>query len=390
MGSFIRRDHTQILMNIIRLIGIFSIGLAIKVLFEMNQQVDAVQLLIVAILFFVFSPWMVSLPSGANWRPGMAFILFSILYFDYRLAILVAIPGALYSSVRKKKFLGNFLLTIGGLSIGIYSAGYVYLQLQKLQPQTFTFLFAILICLLLHFCVNHFIAALIVAHQKQRSIRKQIYSIKNDLNWGYTCTYTVGFMMFLMFREYHNPGLFLATFLLMTIHKSFTYFHKLKIMEKKVYLDGLTNAENRMAWEEFSKSKNKAFHSGSVYMLDLDHFKLINDTYGHEYGDQILQELVCFIKNEIKRKFRLFRYGGDEFILFVFSNREECLKVSEEISDIIIKQNNLWKKRGLNVAISFGNAFYSEEDSLVNAVRNADKLMYRQKFEKNNKKRSLV
>jgi diguanylate cyclase (GGDEF)-like protein len=390
MGSFIRRAHTQILMNIIRLIGIFSIGLAIKVLFEQNQQVDAVQLLIIAILYFVFSPWLISLPSGAIWRPGMAFILFSVLYFDYRMAILVAIPGVLYSSVMKKKVFGNFFLTIGSLSIGIYSAGYAYLQLQELQPQTFIFYFAIMICLFLHFCVNHFIAALIIAHQKQRSIRKQIYTIKNDLNWGYTSTYTTGLMMFLVFREYHNMGLFLVTFLLMTIYKSFTYYHKFKIMEEKVYLDALTSAENRMAWEEFSKSKNKAIHSGSVFMLDLDNFKLINDTYGHEYGDQILQELVYFIKNEMKRKFRLFRYGGDEFILFVLSNQKECLKVREEICEIIIKQNNLWKQRGLNVSISFGNAFYSEKDSLATIVRNADKLMYRQKFEKNNKKRSLV
>jgi diguanylate cyclase (GGDEF)-like protein len=388
MGSILRRAHTQILMNIIRLMGIFSIGLAMKELFELNQEADAVQLLIVAILFFIFSPLMVSLPSGTSFRPGIAFILFSILYFDFRLAILVAIPGILYSALRKKKFLSNFFLTIGHLSIGIYLAGYVYLQMQNLPPQNYIFYFAITICLILHFFANRFIAALIVAHRKQASIRKQIYSIKNDLNWGYTCAYIIGIMMFLIFKDYHNPGLLLVTLLLITIYKSFTYYQKLKAMEEKVYLDGLTNAENRMAWEEFSRSR--PLYSGNVFMMDLDHFKMINDTFGHEYGDQILQETVTYMKNEMKRKFRLFRYGGDEFILFVFSNQNECLKVNEEISEIILKQNNLWKQRGLNVSISFGNAYFSGKDPLANIVRNADKLMYKQKFEKNMKRRNLV
>jgi diguanylate cyclase (GGDEF)-like protein len=388
MGSILRRAHTQILMNIIRLMGIFSIGLAMKELFELNQEADAVQLLIVAILFLIFSPLMVSLPSGTSWSPGIAFILFSILYFDFRLAILVAIPGILYSALRKKKFLSNFLLTIGHLSIGIYLAGYVYLQLQNLQPQNYIFYFAITICLVLHFFANRFIAALIVAHRKQASIRKQIYSIKNDLNWGYTCTYIIGIMMFLIFKDYHNPGLILVTLLLITIYKSFTYFQKLKAMEEKVYLDGLTNAENRMAWEEFSRSR--PLNSGNVFMMDLDHFKMINDTFGHEYGDQILEETVTYMKNEMKRKFRLFRYGGDEFILFVFSNQNECLKVNEEISEIILKQNNLWRQKGLNVSISFGNAYFSGKDPLANIVRIADKLMYKQKFEKNMKRRNLV
>jgi diguanylate cyclase (GGDEF)-like protein len=375
-------------MNLIRLAGAFSIFLALKEFLKINQEMDAMTLSIVAILYLVFSPWLVSLPSGAGWRPGIAFILFSLLYFDVKIAIMAAIPGTLYCAIGKKKIIGNFLLTIGHLSLGIYIAGFVYTYMKNLFSDQFGFFLSIIICLFLHFCVNRLVSAVIVAHRKQRSIMKQIYAIKNDLNWGYSCTYIIGIMMFLIFRDYHIPGLLLVSFLLITIHKSFTYFQRFKMMEEKVYLDGLTKAENRLSWEEFSG--NRALHSGNLFMLDLDYFKMINDTYGHKFGDQLLQEVVYFIKKEMKRKYRLFRYGGDEFILFVFSNQNECLKVSEEVSDILFSQNNLLKQRGLNVSISFGNAFFSEKDKLENTVRNADKLMYMQKFEKRTMRRSLM
>jgi diguanylate cyclase (GGDEF)-like protein len=388
MGSIIKRAYTQIIMNLIRLAGAFSIITAFKEFFAINQEMDAMTLSIVAILYLVFSPWMVSLPSGAGWRPGIAFILFSMLYFDVNIAIMVAIPGTLYCAIGKKKTIVNFLLTIGHLSLGIYFASFVYTYMKNLFPNQLGFYLSIIICLLLHFCVNRFVSAIIVAHRKQKSIMKQIYAIKSDLNWGYSCTYIIGMMMFLIFRVYNIPGLLLVSFLLITIYKSFTYFQRFKMMEEKVYLDGLTNAENRLSWEEFSG--NRALCSGNLFMLDLDYFKMINDTYGHEFGDQLLKEVVSFIKKEMKRKYRFFRYGGDEFILFVFSDKNECLKVSDEISDILCSQNNLWKQRGLNVSISFGNAFFSEKDKLENTLRSADKLMYMQKFEKRNIRRSLM
>ena len=84
----------------------------------------------------------------------------------------------------------------------------------------------------------------------------------------------------------------------------------------------------------------------------------------------------------MNRKFRLFRYDGDEFILVVPSTVEEYSDLYYEVSKMLFLQNEHWGQQGLAVSISFGNADLSEQDSIVNIVRKADKLMYMNKFEK--------
>ncbi len=139
-----------------------------------------------------------------------------------------------------------------------------------------------------------------------------------------------------------------------------------------------------MSWEEYQKQLEEDYQNraGIVFMMDLDNFKLMNDTYGHNFGDQILKEFVCTVKQKMNRKFRLFRYGGDEFILVVPTTVEEYSDVYYEVSNMLFLQNEHWRKQGLAVSVSFGNADLSEQDSIVNIVRKADKLMYMNKFEK--------
>ncbi|MDP4083147.1 MAG: GGDEF domain-containing protein [Bacillota bacterium] len=384
MNRMVKRASFLIMLYLICIIGLFSLAIAAKELLGINNQIMNLELLMIAALFLIFSPWRVSLPSGASWRPGIAFILFSILYFDFKLVILVAVPGMILSLKGKKAFLFEFLLTIGHLSLGIYAAGFIFRLLEKhFTPSIYSYL-AITVCMIVHFCVNRFVAALIVSFKKRKNFIHQVILVKIDLNWGYTCVYILGIIMFLTFRVYNIPGLLLVTFLLITLYKSVTYYNKLKVIEKKVYTDCLTNAENRTSWEEFVKHVDTKGHykSGIVFMLDLDHFKIINDTYGHDFGDQILQEFVSFMKRELRKGYRLFRYGGDEFILFVQSSEEEYGTICENIRAILTTQNSIWKQKGLPVSISFGNAFYSKHNTIANIVRNADKLMYLNKFEK--------
>ncbi|XJZ26752.1 GGDEF domain-containing protein [Bacillota bacterium Lsc_1132] len=387
MGSMLKRKRTQlrIFVNLISLIGVISIFIVIRNLVAIEQPSMAIELAMVSLLFLLFSPFMITLPSGASFRPAMAFILFSILNFDYKIAILAALPGTIASVWGKKKPLSKFFLMIGHLSIGIFAAGFVYHKLVPAFSPT-NYAFAVMAAsLLLHFAVNRFVAAIIVAYRKQRSLKAQLSSIVNDLNWGYITTYLIGVLMFLVFQTYHLTGVLLSTLLLLAVYQSFLYSQKLKMMEEKVYLDGLTKAESRLSWEEFAKQmkKNSTFNSGIVYMMDLDYFKSINDSYGHYFGDRVLQEFVSHIRKEMKQKYRLFRYGGDEFILFVYSAAKDYRDSCEEINQMILRQNDIWKKKGLAVSISFGSAFLSESDPFEKVVMKADQLMYKNKFSRN-------
>jgi diguanylate cyclase (GGDEF)-like protein len=379
-----KRLKGQFSFLFIRLIGLFSIYLGIKEMFAIDNEKIIFNLIAVSLFYLVFSPLAVTLPSGANWRPGMAFILFSLLYFDYKLAILVAIPGTLFVARGGRGYFSRFLLTIGHLAIGIYAAGAAREIMNVEFSVDLVSYFAITVCLFVHFCFNRLVAAFIVAYRRQRSFLKQVALIKKDLNWGYFCAYILGILMFLIFKVYSVPGILLVILLLMSIYQAFTYFQKLKDIEEKVYIDVLTGAENRMSWEEYQKRLDKNYfdRTGMIFMLDLDHFKMMNDTFGHEFGDNVLKDFVNRIKNGLSRKFRIFRYGGDEFILVVPADIDDYSNVYDEVSSMLFLQKELWRQRGLAVSVSFGYAYMSEQESMVNIVRKADKLMYMNKFEK--------
>lgn len=379
-----KRLNRQFSFILIRLIGLLSICVGLRELFVINDEKIIFNLIALSLFYLFFSPLAVTLPSGANWRPGMAFILFSLLYFDYKLVILVAIPGTIFIAWNRKGFLNRFSLTIGHLAIGIFAAGFAREIINVEYSVNLVTYLAITVCLFVHFCFNRLVAAFIVAQRKQRSFLKQIALIKKDLNWGYFCAYILGILMFLIFRVYSVPGILLVILLLISIYQAFTYFQKLKDIEEKVYIDVLTGAENRMAWEEYQNQQDRkdAARSGVIFMSDLDNFKMMNDTYGHEFGDGILKEFVHHVKTVMTRKYRVFRYGGDEFILVVPAPFEEYADVYREVSKMLLLQNKLWRQQGLEVSVSFGHAYLSDQESISNIVRKADKLMYINKFEK--------
>ncbi|MEI3279334.1 MAG: GGDEF domain-containing protein [Eubacterium ramulus] len=101
--------------------------------------------------------------------------------------------------------------------------------------------------------------------------------------------------------------------------------------QEKVYRDVLTEAYNRRYYEEELKQKNFA---AGVAMLDLDDFKLYNDTFGHEVGDVVLKTTADVIRKNIRRSNTLIRYGGDEFLLILPDMKEtEFFKEVEEAED---------------------------------------------------------
>ncbi len=111
--------------------------------------------------------------------------------------------------------------------------------------------------------------------------------------------------------------------------------NKLIGYKEKVYRDVLTEAYNRRYYEEELKQKNFA---AGVAMLDLDDFKLYNDTYGHEVGDLVLKTTADVIRKNIRRSDTLIRYGGDEFLLILPDMKEtEFLKKLKKIKTDLVQ-----------------------------------------------------
>jgi diguanylate cyclase (GGDEF)-like protein len=150
-------------------------------------------------------------------------------------------------------------------------------------------------------------------------------------------------------------------------------------------IDGLTQAFNRKHWEEclaseFSRA-NRYKQELALVMLDLDQFKLLNDTYGHQGGDKVLIETTEVI-NELLRMGDLFgRYGGEEFAV-ILPNTE--LTGAHDVAERIRKtiENNAIEYQGknINVTVSIGIAVMNEYDARYeDIISRADIALYKAK-----------
>ena len=135
--------------------------------------------------------------------------------------------------------------------------------------------------------------------------------------------------------------------------------------------DELTKLYNRRFLEFIvDKYKNSEIEIGIIF-IDCDNFKTINDTYGHKEGDNLLQTVSQTIKKSIREIDYPFRYGGDEFVIFVFINYEITQKIAKRILD---------KLKEKNISVSIGAAHYPTcGEKLENVILQGDEAMYKAK-----------
>lgn len=154
---------------------------------------------------------------------------------------------------------------------------------------------------------------------------------------------------------------------------------KLSGYNEKLYTDVLTGVYNRRFFEE--EIKNMEDEAG-IAVIDLDDFKLHNDTYGHSAGDAALITTANIIKKYIRKTDTLIRYGGDEFLLILPSIKkhifEDKLKlIREKIHDAVVP-----KYEKMQLSVSIGGAIF-REGNIEDAIASADRQMYIAKNYKN-------
>lgn len=153
---------------------------------------------------------------------------------------------------------------------------------------------------------------------------------------------------------------------------------KLQGYQNKLYIDPVTGVYNRRYFEdEIHNMQNSA----GVAMIDLDDFKLYNDIYGHDMGDQVLCIVADVIKNCIRKTDKLIRYGGDEFLLILSDMvrgtlRGKLLQIQEAIENATIPNCPR-----LKLTASIGGVI-SEDGKIDEAIAKADQLMYKAKDHK--------
>lgn len=147
----------------------------------------------------------------------------------------------------------------------------------------------------------------------------------------------------------------------------------------KLYQDVLTGAYNRRYFED--KLRHMQMTAG-VAMIDLDDFKVYNDTCGHDAGDAVLETLVQTIQGAVRGNDILIRYGGDEFLLLMPDIQEHIF--FQMLHEILRKINaaSVPDYPSIHLSVSIGGTF-CENASLEDAIHRADALMYQAKNKKN-------
>jgi len=149
--------------------------------------------------------------------------------------------------------------------------------------------------------------------------------------------------------------------------ETYDYIKKYK---KETMIDPLTGAYNRMFLQTKLDNMFKIYDTKSIAMLDIDHFKKINDTFGHQKGDEILKIFVKVIKSTIRSSDVLVRYGGEEFLVFMpNTNKKEAFIVIAKIRAAVHK----------NYDFTFSAGIADEGKTLAESISLADERLYQAK-----------
>ena len=158
---------------------------------------------------------------------------------------------------------------------------------------------------------------------------------------------------------------------------------------KTVELDDLTRLLNRKGLEAAVKVLQQKGVSGTVAMLDIDHFKHINDTYGHAEGDEVLRRVASELQRRCRASDLVCRWGGEEFVIYFPEATarqiwEKFRPADAEGAKINIEYDFPEAERGEKVVtVSGGIASLNSKESLEEAVNRADRALYQAKESRN-------
>lgn len=157
------------------------------------------------------------------------------------------------------------------------------------------------------------------------------------------------------------------------------------LLKNQATRDPLTSLYNRRYFEEevfkrivASKAKNEPF---SILMIDADHFKRVNDNYGHKIGDKVLIELASTCERALRNDDIVARYGGEEFVVFLAGVNAQKGKIvadrlRESISEIVVHSD---EGEEVRFTVSIGVSSYEISDNIDTLIKTADEALYKAK-----------
>lgn len=180
---------------------------------------------------------------------------------------------------------------------------------------------------------------------------------------------------------------FVGAYLLERLSKE--NFVNYKKLENLAVRDSLTGLYNRTRLDEVLQrelDRSKRYnHNFAFLLLDIDYFKEVNDTYGHQIGDNVLVEIANLLNNNSRSTDIIFRWGGEEFVLLCLeAEKEKIIKHTEKIR----KKIGLHKFKSVgNKTVSIGLTLSKNDDTISSLIKRADEALY---MAKNNGRNQII
>lgn len=155
-----------------------------------------------------------------------------------------------------------------------------------------------------------------------------------------------------------------------------------KLLNRRGFMDlaGRLFEEVRFAGERPGRRSHFVIDSFSIIFLDIDNFKNLNDTYGHEVGDKILQFVSSLVSEKVRSSDFVGRWGGEELVVaLVGANERDAYLKAEEIRQAVKSRIKVPTLPDLTVTVSAGVAELAEKTSLEGLIERSDQAMYQAK-----------
>ena len=158
---------------------------------------------------------------------------------------------------------------------------------------------------------------------------------------------------------------------------------QIAILKETSNLDPLTRTFNRRAMDSYLQSlcntKGRVPKS-AIILIDIDDFKVVNDTYGHLAGDRVLVFLAKLVNSILRDGDKVFRFGGEEFLLLLNRcNPGGIESVANRILKAVRTNKLLYKEHQIRITLSMGATMFKEGDGYEQFIERADKLLYQAK-----------
>ncbi len=144
--------------------------------------------------------------------------------------------------------------------------------------------------------------------------------------------------------------------------------------------DALTGLGNRRAFDAELEERERSWRAGRVFSLllvDVDHFKTFNDTYGHQAGDEMLRDVATVLRQRTEGIGTAIRYGGEEFaVLLPDTELDEARTIAEALRGLVQANETHFRNADLNVTVSIGLAHAQPCDSAKDLFIRADEQLY--------------